>query len=56
MIVIAHRLSTVVAADMIVVLQDGRIVEHGTHNDLLGLENRYAAMWFAQQQKRQWKV
>ncbi|MEO1163606.1 MAG: ABC transporter ATP-binding protein [Chloroflexota bacterium] len=55
-IVIAHRLSTVVAADMIVVLQDGRIVEHGTHNDLLGLENRYAAMWSAQQQKRQWKV
>ena len=55
-IVIAHRLSTVVAADMIVVLDDGRIVEHGTHNQLLDQAGRYAAMWEAQQASRQWKV
>ncbi|MEM9774487.1 MAG: ABC transporter ATP-binding protein [Chloroflexota bacterium] len=56
-VVIAHRLSTVVAADQILVLEDGRIVERGTHDDLLDDESgRYAAMWAAQQQVRRWKV
>lgn len=55
-VVIAHRLSTVVAADQILVLDDGQIVERGTHEALLGKNGRYAAMWAAQQQSRQWKV
>ncbi|MEM7798730.1 MAG: ABC transporter ATP-binding protein [Chloroflexota bacterium] len=57
-IVIAHRLSTVVAADMILVLEDGRIVERGSHAELLesGAAGRYAAMWAAQQAARHWKV
>ncbi|MEM7134040.1 MAG: ABC transporter ATP-binding protein [Chloroflexota bacterium] len=56
-VVIAHRLSTVVAADQILVLENGRIVEHGTHDEMLANENgRYAAMWVAQQQARRWKV
>jgi ABC-type multidrug transport system fused ATPase/permease subunit len=44
-IVIAHRLSTVMHADEIVVLHDGRIAERGTHGQLLERPGRYAAMW-----------
>ncbi|MEM8859407.1 MAG: ABC transporter ATP-binding protein, partial [Chloroflexota bacterium] len=56
-VVIAHRLSTVVAADQILVLEDGKLVECGGHDELLGEENgRYSAMWAAQQQARRWKV
>jgi ATP-binding cassette subfamily B protein IrtB len=55
-VVIAHRLSTVAAADTILVLDEGRLVERGTHADLLTENGRYAAMWNAQQQARRWKV
>ncbi|MGV9404509.1 ABC transporter ATP-binding protein [Streptomyces sp. NPDC003667] len=41
---IAHRLSTVRGADQIVVLDAGRVAERGTHEDLLGLDGRYAAL------------
>ena len=47
-ITIAHRLSTVVEADRILVLQAGEIVEHGTHDALLEKGGRYAAMWTRQ--------
>ncbi|MEM7331125.1 MAG: ABC transporter ATP-binding protein [Chloroflexota bacterium] len=56
-VVIAHRLSTVVAADQILVLEEGTLVEQGAHDELIEDENgRYAAMWAAQQQARRWKV
>jgi ABC-type transport system involved in Fe-S cluster assembly fused permease/ATPase subunit len=48
-VVIAHRLSTVVHADQIIVLDDGEIAERGTHAELLGLHGKYAALWRAQQ-------
>jgi ATP-binding cassette subfamily B protein len=48
-LVIAHRLSTVVGADEILVLEDGRIVERGRHEALLALGGVYAAMWQRQQ-------
>jgi ATP-binding cassette subfamily B protein len=43
-LVIAHRLSTIVKADRIVVLRSGRIIEEGTHQELLGAHGYYAAM------------
>ncbi|MBV9538113.1 MAG: ABC transporter ATP-binding protein/permease, partial [Acidisphaera sp.] len=45
---IAHRLSTVVDADEIVVLDDGRVIERGTHAALLARGGRYASMWSRQ--------
>jgi ATP-binding cassette, subfamily B, heavy metal transporter len=47
-ITIAHRLSTVVDADRIIVLDDGHIVEEGPHEALLAQNGRYAAMWARQ--------
>jgi ATP-binding cassette subfamily B protein len=52
-IVIAHRLSTVVDADQIVVLDEGRVAERGTHAQLLRRNGLYADMWTRQQSERE---
>ncbi len=46
--VIAHRLSTVRAADLILVVEDGRIVERGTHAELLAADGRYGELYRTQ--------
>ena len=50
-LVIAHRLSTITDADIILVLDKGRIIERGTHKQLLSQNAYYAAMWALQQSK-----
>ncbi len=52
-LVIAHRLSTVIDAHQIIVLDHGRIVEVGTHAELLEREGLYSRMWAAQAQERE---
>ena len=47
-IVVAHRLSTIVGADMILVVEHGKIVESGTHDELLRRNGCYAALYRAQ--------
>ncbi len=51
-LVIAHRLSTIMDADQILVMEHGRIVERGTHNELLAHKGAYSHMWALQQQEQ----
>ncbi len=55
-LMIAHRLSTVQDADSIIVLNDGKIVEQGNHEDLIARHSVYAAMWEDYQRSARWKV
>ena len=55
-ITIAHRLSTIVKSDLIVVLENGEIVEQGTHIELLDLKRRYSKMWKRQANDQEVKV
>lgn len=55
-LMIAHRLSTVVDADKIVVIEDGRAVEQGTHDELTALGGLYARMWDEYQRAALWRI
>ena len=55
-IMIAHRLSTVVDADKIIVLDKGRIAEQGSHKELISKEGLYARMWKDYNQAVKWKI
>ena len=52
-LIIAHRLSTIVDADCIAVMEQGQVIESGTHAELLAANGRYAQLWQAQQSERQ---
>lgn len=55
-IVIAHKLATIQKANQIVVLEEGQIVEKGTHTELLNNEHIYRKMWDIQQKAGGWKI
>ena len=55
-IVIAHRLSTIAGAGQIIVVDQGKALETGTHEALLAGNGRYAALWTAQQRAKQWRA
>lgn len=50
-LIVAHRLSTIIHADIILFLENGAIIEQGSHQHLLELNGKYAATWHQQQQK-----
>ena len=55
-IVIAHRLSTITNADQILVVDEGRVVQHGTHEGLVATGGLYANMWDTYSRAREWVI
>ena len=55
-VMIAHRLSTVVGADKIIVLENGKVAEEGTHTELLQADGLYAGMWAEYNQAVRWRI
>lgn len=56
LIIIAHRLSTITSSNQIIVLDEGKIVEKGTHVELIGREKLYSRMWEAHVSAKDWKI
>ena len=55
-IMIAHRLSTVVGADKIIVFEEGRVVEEGTHSELANAGGLYSRMWKDYNRAVKWRI
>ena len=53
---IAHRLSSITGVDCIYVMQDGEIVESGTHNELIERNGIFARMWKNYSEAAEWKI
>ena len=56
LIIIAHRLRTITTADQILVVDDGRVVEQGRHNELVAAGELYSRFWEKRQKARGWKI
>ncbi|MGC2999979.1 ABC transporter ATP-binding protein [Streptomyces sp. G35A] len=56
LLVIAHRLQTVAAADQILFLDEGRVAERGTHAELVAADGRYASFWAERNRARDWSL
>jgi ATP-binding cassette subfamily B protein len=56
LVVVAHRLSTIMNADQIIVLDDGQVVEQGTHEELVAANNLYARLWENHQRAQNWRL
>lgn len=56
LIVIAHKLSTIKSADKILVIDEGQVIEEGSHDDLIGKKNKYYEFWQKRVNSRSWKI
>lgn len=56
MLIVSHDLATIAGADQILVLDDGAIVQRGTHADLIGAAGLYADFWAERERAQGWRV
>ena len=55
-IIIAHRLATIEAADKILVIEDGKIVQNGTHDELISVDGKYKEFYEIRKKAENWEI